>query len=265
MAKKERLDKLVVEQGLAVDIDRARRLILAGEIRTGDRLWDKAGEKIPVETILELKQKVCQFVSKGGLKLERAIQEFGIDVKNCRCIDIGASTGGFTHVLLLSGAKEVVAVDVGYGLLDQKLCNNDKVIVFDRTNFKNTSSDHFGAPFDIAVADVSFISLRSIIPHASTMLTETGFFVGLIKPQFEAKKDQVPEGGVIKNPEIQIEVIEKLSNDIAEQCDLRLTKLAPVPLISRKKNIEFVSMWEKNSKSISIENIRDIVNLSHKR
>jgi 23S rRNA (cytidine1920-2'-O)/16S rRNA (cytidine1409-2'-O)-methyltransferase len=265
MAKKDRLDNLVVKQGLAIDLDRARRLILAGEIRTGDRLWDKAGEKIPVETILELKQKVCPYVSKGGLKLERAIQEFCIDVKGRRCIDIGASTGGFTHVLLLSGAKEIVAVDVGYGLLDQKLCNNEKVIVFDRTNFKNVSNDYFGAPFDIAVADVSFISLRSIIPHASSMLTETGFFVGLIKPQFEARKSQVPEGGVIINPETQIEVIEKLSQDIAEKCELHLTKLAPVPLISRKKNIEFVSMWQKGEEQISSQAIRNIVNQAHLR
>ena len=149
--KKQRLDELVVEQGLATNIEEARRFIMAGEIRTGDRVWDKAGEKISIDTELELKSRHCKWVSKGGLKLEKAIKDFSLNPSGARCLDIGASTGGFTDVLLQNGAKEVVALDVGQGLLDPKIANDPRVIIKDKTNFKLLQPGDLGEPFDVVV------------------------------------------------------------------------------------------------------------------
>ena len=261
--KKLRLDELVVEQGLAENIDIARRLIMAGEIRTGDRVWEKAGEKISVETELELKSKHCKWVSKGGLKLEKAINDFSLNPSGTRCLDIGASTGGFTDVLLQNGAKEVVALDVGQGLLDPKIANDPRVIIKDKTNFKLLQPGDLGEPFDIVVTDVSFISLTKILPNAVPIMKEKAYIVALIKPQFEAERHQVPEGGVITDPEIQIEIVEKLIVALGES-GLYLHAMSPVPLVSRRKNIEFVSLWKKYQSS-ALPNIRQIVYDSHNR
>ncbi|NLF97309.1 MAG: TlyA family RNA methyltransferase, partial [Candidatus Riflebacteria bacterium] len=192
MAKKCRVDELVVAQGLAPDLETARRLIMAGEIRSGDRVWEKAGERLPADSILDHKPRHCRWVSRGGLKLERAVAAFSMSVAGFRCLDIGASTGGFTDVLLQNGAAEVVALDVGYGLLDAKIQNDPRVIVKDRTNFRLIADDELGVPFDLAVTDVSFISLRHILPKAATMIKEEGAIVALIKPQFEADREDVP-------------------------------------------------------------------------
>ena len=261
--KKLRLDELVVEQGLADSIDIAKRLIMAGEILTGDRVWDKAGEKIPINTELELKSKHCKWVSKGGLKLEKAINDFSLNPSGMRCLDIGASTGGFTDVLLQNGAAEVVALDVGQGLLDPKVANDPRVIIKDKTNFKLLQPGDLGEPFDIVVTDVSFISLTKILPNAVQMMKENAYIVALIKPQFEAERHQVPEGGVITDPELQIEIVEKLISALGDS-GLFLHAMSPVPLVSRRKNIEFVSLWKKYQPS-ELPNIRQIVYDSHNR
>lgn len=261
--KKNRLDELVVEQGLAENLEAARRLIMAGEIRTGDRVWDKAGEKIPVDTELELKSRHCKWVSRGGLKLEKAINDFNLHPEGTRCLDIGASTGGFTDVLLQNNAAEVVALDVGQGLLDPKIANNPKVIVKDKCNFKLLQPGELGKPFDVVVTDVSFISLTKILPNAVPMMKEDGYIVALIKPQFEAERHLVPEGGVITDPEVQIGIVEKLINELGE-AGLFLYAMSPVPLVSRKKNIEFVSLWKKQAASIAV-NVREIVIAAHNR
>lgn len=261
--KKKRIDELVVEQGLAENIDLAKRLIMAGEVRTGDRVWDKAGEKISIETELELKTRHCKWVSKGGLKLEKAIKDFNLTPEGLRCLDIGASTGGFTDVLLQNGAAEVVALDVGQGLLDPKIANNPKVIIKDKTNFKLLQPGDLGEPFDMVVTDVSFISLTKILPNAVPMMKENALAVALIKPQFEAERHQVPEGGVITDPELQISIIKKLINDLGE-AGLFLYGLSPVPLVSRKKNIEFVSLWKKQRNSSEVL-VREIVLAAHDR
>ena len=261
--KKLRLDELVVEQGLAETIDMAKRLIMAGEIRTGDRVWEKAGEKISVETELELKSKHCKWVSKGGLKLEKAINDFLLNPSGTRCLDIGASTGGFTDVLLQNGAAEVVALDVGQGLLDPKVANDPRVKIKDKTNFKLLQPGDLGEPFDIVVTDVSFISLTKILPNAVPMMKENAYIVALIKPQFEAERHQVPEGGIITDPELQISIVEKLIEALGES-GLYLHAMSPVPLISRRKNIEFVSLWKKYQPS-TLPDIRQIVYDSHNR
>ncbi len=259
--KKQRLDELVVEQGLANNIEEARRFIMAGEIRTGDRVWDKAGEKIPIETELELKSHHCKWVSKGGLKLEKALNDFSLNPSGARCLDIGASTGGFTDVLLQNGAKEVVALDVGKGLLDPKIANNPKVIIKDKTNFKLLKPGDLGEPFDIVVTDVSFISLTKILPNAVPMMKDDSYIVALIKPQFEAERYQVPEGGVITDPGVQIEIVEKLIQSLSES-GLYLHAMSPVPLVSKRKNIEFVSLWKKVP-ATSLPDVSKIVYDSH--
>lgn len=261
--KKQRLDELVIEQGLAENLETARRLIMAGEIRTGDRVWDKAGEKIPEDTELELKSRHCKWVSRGGLKLEKAINDFLLNPMGMRCLDIGASTGGFSDVLLQYGAAEVVALDVGKGLLDPKIANNPRVIIKDKTNFKLLAPNDLGDPFDVIVTDVSFISLTKILPNAIPMMKDEAYIVALIKPQFEAERYQVPEGGVITDPEVQIEIIEKLTV-FFKDLGLYLNAISPVPLVSRRKNIEFVSLWKKIEPCESID-IRKVVCDAHAR
>ena len=261
--KKKRLDELVVEQGLASNLEEARRFIMAGEIRTGDRVWDKAGEKISIDTELELKSRHCKWVSKGGLKLEKAIKDFSLNPSGARCLDIGASTGGFTDVLLQNGAKEVVALDVGQGLLDPKIANDPRVIIKDKTNFKLLQPGDLGEPFDIVVTDVSFISLTKILPNAVPMMKDNAYIVALIKPQFEAERYQVPEGGVITDPELQIQIVKKLISEL-DNSRLYLHSMSPVPLVSRRKNIEFISLWKKYP-SPEILDINKIVYESHNR
>lgn len=259
--KKQRLDEMVVEQGLADSLDVARRLIMAGEVRTGDRVWDKAGEKIPTDIELELKSRHCKWVSRGGLKLEKAINDFSLNPEGTRCLDIGASTGGFTDVLLQNGAAQVVALDVGQGLLAPKVANNPRVIIKDKTNFKLLQPGDLGEPFDVVVTDVSFISLTKILPNAVPMMKDNAYIVALIKPQFEAERHQVPEGGVIKDPEVQIEIVEKLVVELG-MVGLQLHAMSPVPLVSRHKNIEFVSLWKKYAPDSPLE-IRSIVLAAH--
>jgi 23S rRNA (cytidine1920-2'-O)/16S rRNA (cytidine1409-2'-O)-methyltransferase len=263
--KKIRVDELVVRQKLAENVDKARRMIMAGEIRTGDRLWDKAGQKIPADTRLEVKGKTCKWVSKGGLKLEEALRTFCFDPKNMRCLDIGASTGGFTHVLLENDVAEVVALDVGYGQLDARIKDDPRIVIKDRTNFRTVDKRELGDSFDLVVADVSFISLRMILPKAAEVLKESGAAIVLIKPQFEAPRELVPDGGVIKDQKTHISVIARLADDIAQQCSLGIIELAPVPLVSRKKNIEFVSLWRKNHDGLSLKEIESVVLAAHQR
>jgi 23S rRNA (cytidine1920-2'-O)/16S rRNA (cytidine1409-2'-O)-methyltransferase len=263
--KKKRLDEMVVEQGLAEDVIKARSLIMAGEIRTGDRVWEKAGEKISIETDLHLKNQVCKWVSRGGLKLERGLDAFSVSPEGLRCLDIGASTGGFTHVLLENKASEVVAVDVGYGLLASRLRKDPRVVVKERTNFRNLTRGDLGDDFALIVTDVSFISLDIILPVAAEMLETDGKIIALIKPQFEAAKGMVPAGGVIKDPDTHKQVISQLAKSLLQKADLNLTKIEPVPLVSHKKNIEFISLWQLNSDLLSFEEIEKIVNNAHQR
>lgn len=244
MANKIRLDELVVQQSLAPDKPTAARLIMAGEVRTGDRLWSKAGEKVPIDTLLERKNKKCKWVSKGGVKLEKALKDFRINPQKKKCIDIGASTGGFTDVLIQNGAERVVAVDTGYGKLHMKLRENPRVQLVERTNFRTSYMDFDAESFDLAVTDVSFISLKLIMPGIARIVKEKGIVVALIKPQFEAPVEDVPKGGVVRDVNTQIEVICNLADNASEQ-GVYLHDLSPIPIIDSKKNLEFLSLWKK--------------------
>ncbi len=260
---KTRLDELTVIQELADDIEEAGKLIMAGEIRSGDHVWEKAGEKVPATTQLQRKGRFCRWVSRGGLKLEKALKVFLINPKNMRCLDIGASTGGFSDVLLSFQAAEVTALDVGYGLLDARIANNPKVKVMDRTNFRIIEPAIFERPFDLIVTDVSFISLKKIFPNASKLLLESGLLIALIKPQFEAERHLVPDGGIISDPAIHFEVISDLQQFALEKCGLNMKMLDSAPIVSRKKNIEFLSLWQKNSPGISEAQIRQAIESAH--
>ncbi|EKD83723.1 MAG: hypothetical protein ACD_39C00496G0003, partial [uncultured bacterium] len=161
------------------------------------------------------------------------------------------------------GAAEVVAVDVGYGLLDAKLQNDSRVVVKDRTNFRLVADDEFGDPFDLAVTDVSFISLRQILPKAAAMLKESGAMVALIKPQFEAARDQVPDGGIVTDPQVHLQIVLSLQQFLNIEAQFYLHDLAPVPRVDPRKNIEFLSLWKKSHQHFPAEKISEIITAAH--
>jgi 23S rRNA (cytidine1920-2'-O)/16S rRNA (cytidine1409-2'-O)-methyltransferase len=204
-----RADLLLVERGLAETRNRAQALILSGRVFSGARRIEKPGTRLDPESPLSIKESL-PFVSRGGLKLHAALEHFGIEPAGCRCLDVGASTGGFTDCLLQAGAAHVYAVDVGYGQLDWKLRNDERVTVLERTNFRNLAADALPHDLDLAVADVSFISLRLIFPRLKTYLSKGAHVVVLIKPQFEAGRKRVGKGGIIRDPKVREEVLRNI-------------------------------------------------------
>ncbi|HEY9068715.1 MAG TPA: TlyA family RNA methyltransferase [Candidatus Ozemobacteraceae bacterium] len=242
MGRRIRVDRRVVELGLAADVQTAARLIMAGEVRIGDRVYDKPGELIPADTPLERKEKRGSFVSRGAVKLDAAISSFGIRLEGARSLDIGASTGGFTQVLLHRGAAHVHALDVGYGLLDARLRADPRVTPVERTNFRTLPEGELPGPFDLIVADVSFISLRAIIGPAVRRLAKAGSLLLLIKPQFEAATQDIQPGGLVTDPAVHHRIVADLCTAFREH-GLLLCGLNPVPLVSIHKNIEYISWW----------------------
>ncbi len=208
--KKERADLLLVTRGLAETRQRARALILAGEVSTSGRRVEKAGELLPPDAPLEVRREL-PFVGRGGVKLAGALDAFGIDPSGKRCLDLGASTGGFSDCLLQRGAAAVTAVDVGYGQLAWKVRNDPRVTVRERTNVRHLPPDAFPAPFDLVVADLSFISLTLVLPQVRAFLRPGGEAVLLVKPQFEAGREAVGKGGIVRDPEARREAVEKVA------------------------------------------------------
>ncbi|MBU2453016.1 MAG: TlyA family RNA methyltransferase, partial [Proteobacteria bacterium] len=203
LKNKTRLDSLVVEKGLVKSRHRAKALIMAGKVFVNDVLVDKPGTLIADDANLILKQDDNPFVSRGGLKLENALKSIPVSVKNMICLDIGASTGGFTDCLLQYGAQKVYAVDVGYGQFDWSLRQDKRVVVIERTNIRYMPFEVVNEKVDMIVADTSFISLKVVIPSAEKFMKEDTLILALIKPQFEAGKKNVGKGGVVKDPEIR--------------------------------------------------------------
>ena len=209
--KRERLDKLLVEKGLVKSRERAKALIMAGKVLVDGKVVDKAGAQVSPEAKLEVKGEDIPYVSRGGLKLETAIKEFGLSVEGFTCLDVGASTGGFTDCLLKHGAKKVYAVDVGRGQLDWKLRNDERVISIEGFNARYLTEREVPEKVDLIVIDVSFISLTKILPVVKEFLKPEGKIVALIKPQFELTKKEVDRGkGVIKDPELHKKAINKI-------------------------------------------------------
>jgi 23S rRNA (cytidine1920-2'-O)/16S rRNA (cytidine1409-2'-O)-methyltransferase len=219
--KRVRLDQLLVERGLAPSRTRAQSLILAGLVRVGGERVDKAGRTVPADANVEVAAADHPWVSRGGVKLAAALAAFGISPAGKRCLDVGASTGGFTHVLLAGGASEVVAVDVGRGQLDWRLRNDPRVVVKEGINARFLREDDVAGTFAIITVDVAFISLRLVLPALRTYLAEDGDLVALVKPQFEAGRGDVGRGGVVRDGAVRERAIEgvlRASRELGFEC-----------------------------------------------
>jgi 23S rRNA (cytidine1920-2'-O)/16S rRNA (cytidine1409-2'-O)-methyltransferase len=215
--RKERLDVLVVERGLAESRTKAQALILAGQVVVADQRVDKPGALVPVEAELRLKGEVLPYVSRGGLKLKAALERFGLDVRGKVAADIGASTGGFTDCLLQEGVTHVHAIDVGYGQLHEKLRTDARVRSRERVNARYLTAEDLPESVDVVVIDVSFISLTQVLPAVLPFLKPRGLLVALVKPQFEVGPDKVGKGGVVKDPAARQEAIDSVSAFVREQ------------------------------------------------
>lgn len=233
---KVRLDTLIIKKRLAESRNKAQALIMAGKVRVDGSVVTKAGTQIPTDAEIEI-EEVLPYVSRGGLKLEKALDTFRISPNHLICADVGASTGGFTDVLLQRGAACVYAIDVGYGQLAWKLRQNDRVIVIERTNARHL--EHLPQLIDFVTIDVSFISLKLILPAVKKWLARSASIVALVKPQFEAGRDQVGKGGVVRDRAIHRQVLENIVNDSVES-GFSLLGLIPSPITGPAGNREFL-------------------------
>jgi 23S rRNA (cytidine1920-2'-O)/16S rRNA (cytidine1409-2'-O)-methyltransferase len=266
--KKERLDVLLVEQGLAETREKAKRTIMAGLVYANEERLEKPGEKVPVDTELTIKGKVMPYVSRGGLKLEKALKTFDLDIKDKVLLDIGASTGGFTDCALQNGAKMSYALDVGYNQLAWKLRQDERVKVMERTNFRYvTASDLDGEMPNFASIDVSFISLRLILPVLKTLLVPGSDVVALVKPQFEAGKNQVGKKGIVRDQRIHAEVMDKIIA-FASSLGYDIKDASFSPITGGDGNIEFLLHlhWagtETSGENFLKDSVESIVNQAH--
>jgi 23S rRNA (cytidine1920-2'-O)/16S rRNA (cytidine1409-2'-O)-methyltransferase len=236
---KERLDKLVMERGLAPSRERAKALIMAGQVVVDDHLADKAGLMVDLEAEIRLKGEPLPYVSRGGLKLAKGLELFGIDVTGLSAMDVGASTGGFTDCLLQRGAKGVIAVDVGYGQLAWKLREDPRVVNLEKTNIRYLEPDTLPEIPDLAVIDASFISLDKVLPQTLRLIKEGGTIVALIKPQFEVGRGQVGKGGVVRDEKKHAEVVASITA-LAESLGLEVLGVCDSPILGPKGNKEFL-------------------------
>ena len=264
-SKKERLDILLVEKGICESREKAKTNIMAGLIFVDGQRIDKAGEKVKVDSEIIFKGEKLKYVSRGGLKLEKAMNTFGIDLTNKVCMDIGASTGGFTDCMLQNNASKVFAVDVGYGQLAWKLRTDERVVCMEKTNIRYVTPEDIGVALDFASIDVSFISLRTIMPAVKALLGEKGEVVALIKPQFEAGRDKVGKKGVVRDKEVHLEVINTIINFLMEN-ELNVLGLSYSPIKGPEGNREYLVYFTKDKEkegNFELSQIEDIVNESH--
>ena len=236
--KKQRLDKLLVDRNLVPSRERARALILAGKVKIENRVADKAGQLVSADVKVTLDSPEHPFVSRGGIKLQHALESFKVDVSGKVAIDVGASTGGFTDCLLQAGAVRIFAVDVGYGQFDFRLRNDERVTLLERCNVRYLDPNLIEPVPDLAVIDVSFISLEKVIPQVMKIMRDRGEIIALIKPQFEVGKGKVGKGGVVKNSELHQGVIEKIKS-FSENQGLRVAGITASPIDGPKGNKEF--------------------------
>ncbi|MDA3895812.1 MAG: TlyA family RNA methyltransferase [Desulfobacteraceae bacterium] len=237
--KKKRLDVLVFDKGLASSRQRASALIMSGNILVNNQLVDKPGSMVLAGAEIVNKGPNLPFVSRGGFKIEKAIQSLDLDVSDMLCLDVGASTGGFTDCLLQHGASRVYAIDVGYGQLDWKLRQDPRVVVIERTNIRYATEEILPEPFDLISIDVSFISLKIVIPAIKKFLKKDGKILALIKPQFEVGKNQVGKGGVVKNQQLHQSVIKELS-EFFSNTGFKIGPVITSPILGPKGNKEFI-------------------------
>ncbi len=237
---KIRADQAVVGQGLAASRTRAQALILAGKVLANDTRIDKAGQMIAKDAMLRLKGKDHPWVSRGGLKLAHGLDYFEIDAAGSVVIDVGASTGGFTDVVLTAGAKKVYAVDVGHGQLDWKLRNDKRVVVMERTNARHLTRDDIADEIDLIVCDASFISLKTVLPGAMSLAAAKAHMIALIKPQFEVGKGEVGKKGVVRDPKLHQQVISNVSDWLADADGWRVLGVVESPITGPEGNFEFL-------------------------
>jgi 23S rRNA (cytidine1920-2'-O)/16S rRNA (cytidine1409-2'-O)-methyltransferase len=237
--KKVRLDQLLVQKDLAESREKARAMIMAGVVEVDHVRVDKPGHLVSSSAPVTVKEVYPPYVSRGGIKLKAALDQFGVDVRDKTILDVGSSTGGFTDCLLQSGAGRVIAVDVGYGQLHWKLRNDPRVTVLERTNIRYLEPGDIGETLDGAVIDVSFISLRLVVPAVSQHLGEGRFIIALVKPQFEVGKGQVGKGGVVRDPELHERVLSEL-NRFFESLGWSVSGCIASPILGPKGNKEFL-------------------------
>jgi len=241
MAQKNvRLDTMLVQKGLAPTKNRAQAIILTGEVLVNGKRVDKPGIKVRPDADIKIKTRPHPFVGRGGQKLAYGLDHFQIDPQGLVCMDVGASTGGFTDCLLQRGAAKVYAIDVGYGQLDWKLRNDNRVVVLERTNIRKLEPGTLDPVPHLAVVDTSFISLKIVIPAIMKHLAKNGKIIALIKPQFEVGKHNVGKGGIVKDPALHKKVLEELSNFFVETLSLTIEGIVESPILGTKGNKEFL-------------------------
>ena len=252
MADKERLDVLMVNNGLAASRELAKAYIMAGDVYVDGNKEDKAGTKVDVNANIELRGKVMPYVSRGGYKLEKAMEVFPVTIEGKICMDIGSSTGGFTDCMLQNGASKVYSIDVGYGQLAWKLRNDERVVCMEKTNVRYITEEQVPDKPQFASVDVSFISLTKVIPPALNVMSEDAQLVCLIKPQFEAGREKVGKKGVVRDKKVHEEVILKII-DFAFEIGLNVIGIDFSPIKGPEGNIEYLIMLDRKNEGLTIE------------
>jgi len=262
MKQKERLDVVLTEQGHAESRAKAQALIMSGLVYVDGQKVDKPGFAVEASRNIEVRGVACPYVSRGGLKLEKALRDFGVDPTGFVCSDSGASTGGFTDCLLQQGAKKVFAIDVGYGQLAWKIRNDPRVVCMERTNIRNVTLADLGEPLDLSVVDVSFISLKLVLPVIYSLLKPSGQVLCLIKPQFEAGKELVGKKGVVRDPAVHEAVLRSFL-DTAASLGFTIRNLTFSPVKGPEGNIEFLGHLSKLPDAPALLNPETIVRQAH--
>ena len=264
-AKKERLDILLVNKGIFTSRERAKTNIMAGKIFVDGHRVDKAGEKVNIDADIIFKGQEIPYVSRGGLKLEKAMKEFNINLEERVCMDIGASTGGFTDCMLQNGARKVFSVDVGYGQFAWKLRTDDRVVCMERTNIRYVTPEDIGEKLDFASIDVSFISLKKIMPATLNLLKDNGEVVALIKPQFEAGREKVGKKGVVRDINVHKEVVTNIVEFLISE-NINIIGVSYSPIKGPEGNIEYLVYFTKDKEkesNFTMEDIDRVVDASH--
>ncbi len=257
--KKERLDILLVNKGLASSREKAKAIIMSGIVYVDGEKEDKAGQTFPENAVIEVRGNTLKYVSRGGLKLEKAMNEFDLKLDGNICMDVGSSTGGFTDCMLQNGAVKVYAVDVGHGQLDWKLRNDERVVCMEKTNIRYVTPDDIDDKIDFSSIDVSFISLTKVLLPVKELLTDKGRIVCLIKPQFEAGREKVGKKGVVRDKKVHEEVIEMVT-EYAKSIELYPINLDFSPVKGPEGNIEYLLYLTKDSNDVLLDggNVIDI-------
>lgn len=266
MEEKERLDVLIYREGLAESREKAGRQIMSGIVYVNGTKVDKPGTKLPVSSKIEIRGNALPYVSRGGLKLEQAVREFNLKLCGKTALDIGASTGGFTDCMLQNGAAKVYAIDVGYGQLAWNLRTDSRVVCLERTNIRYVTPETIGEYADFASIDVSFISLTKVLPAVRKLLRENAEIVCLIKPQFEAGREKVGKKGVVRDKNVHIEVIGKITAFCSNEMELLVQGLTYSPIKGPEGNIEYLIYLSKSKDSsvnISQVDISNVVSKAH--